>query len=191
MPILYSFFSVIRSLRLVLVLIFSCSLLGLGGCALLAPVVGTALALAPMKMLFACLPEGTQVDTPSGSSSIETLRAGDWVIGFDGEPVEIQQIHGYLEDAEKTDFYRISFSNSGVVDLCSMHRIDGIRAKELKVGKIVSGGHSITEIEIYQGVERSYDILTDDDGYRIGGIPVNSMIVEMYEAGRSGSVEQY
>ena len=71
-----------------------------------------------------------------------------------------------------------------------MHRIGGIRAKELEVGSVVSGGHVVTEIEVYQGVERSYDILTEDSGFQVGGVPVNSMIEEMYEAGRTGVIEE-
>ena len=47
----------------------------------------------------------------------------------------------------------------------------------------------VTEIEVYRGVERSYDILTEDSGYQVGGVPVNSMIEEMYEAGRAGVIE--
>ncbi|MEM9280389.1 MAG: Hint domain-containing protein [Verrucomicrobiota bacterium] len=164
-------------------------LVGFSACGLVGSAVGTALAIAPLKIAFACLPEGTEIDTPSGPKMIETLRAGDWVIGFEGEPAEIKQIHGYLEDAENADFYKISFSNGSEVDLCSMHRIDGIRAMNLKVGSRVRGGHSVTEIEIYRGVERSYDILTTDRGYQIGGISVDSMIDEMYEAGRSGNIE--
>jgi hypothetical protein len=32
------------------------------------------------------------------------------------------------------------------------------------------------------GIKRSYDLLTEDEGYRIDGIPVNSMIEEMHAA---------
>lgn len=157
-------------------------------CSLIGPTLGMGLALAPLKLAFACLPEGTQIDTPDGSVPIESLRAGDLVVGYDSEPVMVRQIHGYMEDTE-TEFYQVSFSNGGVVDLCSMHRIGGIRAKELEVGSVVFGGHVVTKIEVYQGVERSYDILTEDPGYQVGGVSVNSMIEEMYEAGRTGVIE--
>lgn len=167
----------------------SCGLLGAG--IMTAGIATTAaVSLLPLKLMFACLPEGTMIDTPAGPQAIETLRAGDFVIGFNGEPVHIQQIHGYLEDSVETDFYEIGFSNGAKVDLCRMHRIGGVRAKELSLGDVVEGGFSIVSIRIYQGVERSYDILTEDPGYRVGSIPVNSMIVEMYEAGRSGDVKR-
>jgi len=95
---------------------------------------------------------------------------------------------GYLENAEESEFLAITFSNGSTVDLCTMHRIGGVRAKELQVGSTVSDDHRVVSIRPYRGVERSYDILTEDSGYRIGGIPVNSMINEMYEAGQTGKI---
>lgn len=150
----------------------------------------TAVALAPLKLMFMCLPEGTMIDTPAGPQAIETLKAGDLVIGYDGEPTRVQQIHGYLEDPVASDFYEVGFSNGAKVDLCSMHRVGGIRAKNLKLGDVLEGGDSVTSIRIYQGVDRSYDLLTGDSGYRVAGVPVNSMIVEMYEAGHNGRVKR-
>ena len=124
------------------------------------------------------------IDTPTGRAAVESLRAGDLVIGYDGDPVKIQQIHGYLEDSKETDFFRVEFSNGEAVDLCGMHRIGGIRAKALSKGTVVSGGYEVVEITTYRGVERSYDLLTEDTGYRIGEIPVNSMIEEMIAAAK-------
>lgn len=153
-------------------------------CGLIGATVSTAVALAPLKLLFACLPEGTRIDVPGGETrAIEELRSGDLVMGYEGEPVKIVQIHGYLEDPEETDFHAITFSNGSTVDLCGMHRIEGIRAQELKAGSTLPSGLSVVETRTYRGVERSYDILTEDDGYRIGGVAVNSMIEEMYRAG--------
>ena len=153
--------------------------------------ISMAIALAPLKLMFACLPEGTGIDIPGGETQkIETLRTGDQVIGFDGEPVQILQIHGYLEDADKSEFHAVTFSNGSTVDLCSMHRIEGIRAKSLKVGRKLPSGLSVVENRVYRGVERSYDILTEDAGYRIGDVAVNSMIEEMYKAGQIGAVRE-
>mgnify|MGYP001070774918 CR=1 FL=1 len=158
-------------------------------CGLIGAAVSTAVALAPLKLVFACLPEGTQIDVPGGETiAIEELRSGDLVIGYDGEPVKVLQIHGYLEDPEESDFHAITFSNGSTVDLCGMHRISGVRAKRLEVGATLPNGLSVVSVETYRGVERSYDILTEDDGYRVGDVPVNSMIEEMYEAGRSGRI---
>ena len=164
-----------------------CGLIG-AGVATAGMAASTAIALAPLKLMFMCLPEGTLIDTPIGPQAIETLKAGDVVIGYAGKPVRIQQIHGYLEDAENSTFYEIGFSNGAKVDLCGMHRLGGVRAQELSLGDGVEGGHSIVSIRTYEGVERSYDLLTEDAGYRVAGIPVNSMIAEMYEAGRTGEV---
>ena len=184
----FPFFSSIKLIRVILASLATGAMVALSGCSLIGPTLGMGLALAPLKLAFACIPEGTQIDTLDGSVSIETLRVGDVVVGYDGQPVRVQQIHSYLEDAE-TQFYQVKFSNGGVVDLCSMHRISGIRAKQLEVGSVISGGQVVTEIKTYRGIESSYDLLTEDLGYRVEGIPVNSMIEEMYEAGRTGSIQ--
>ncbi len=161
----------------------------LTGCGLIGPTAQMAFALAPLKLIFACLPEGTQIDVPDGETrAIESLKAGDLITGYDGEPVRIRQVSGYLENPDESDFLAITFSNGSTVDLCTMHRIGGVRAKELEIGNVVSGGHEVESIRPYRGVERSYDILTEDGGYRVGGIPVNSMIEEMYEAGQTGKI---
>ena len=158
----------------------------LSGCGLIGYALQTAVALLPLKLMFTCLPEGTAIDTPAGSRPVESLRPGDQVIGFDGRPVRVMQIQGYVEESKDNGFLKIEFDNGGVVDLCKMHRIDGIRAGHLVAGQKLECGLVVKSIAEYGGVERSYDILTEDAGYRIGGVPVNSMIEEMYEAGRNG-----
>jgi len=99
--------------------------------------------------------------------------------------VTVLQIHGYLEDPLPQRFHRVTFSNGAVVDLCDQHRIAGVRALNLDVGDSV-GATSVRLNETYSGVTRSYDLLTEDKGYRIQGIPVNSMIEEMVGAAQGG-----
>ena len=111
-----SLFSSIKLIRVILVSLATGIMVSLSGCSLIGPTVEMGLALAPLKLAFACIPEGTQIDTLNGSASIETLRVGDEVVGYDGQPVRVQQIHSYLEDTE-TDFYQVKFSNGSVVDL--------------------------------------------------------------------------
>lgn len=160
-------------------------MLGLGACTITGP---SLLGIA--KILYACIPEGTEIDTPGGPRRIEELRAGDWVVGYAGEPVRVLQIHGYLEDPLPQRFHRVAFSNGSVVNLCDQHRIVGTRAAQLKAGDTV-GGVSVRSNETYSGVFRSYDLLTEDEGYRIQGIPVNSMIEEMVASAReSGRMAQ-
>lgn len=149
---------------------------GLSACTFTGP---SLLGIA--KMVFACIPEGTRIDTPEGSCAIQDLRAGDLVVGFSGKSVRILQIHAYIENPLPQRFYRIAFSNGSVVDLCDTHRIEGIRARELRPGMRLAGT-SVQSTETYSGVTRSYDLLTEDKGYRIQGIPVNSMIEEMHRA---------
>lgn len=147
---------------------------------MLGPLLGTALPLAGAKLAFSCIPEHTLVDTPSGPRAIERLAAGDWVSGYSGKPVQIQQKHCYLENADSL-FLTIGFDDGAAVDLCGMHRLAGIRARDLRLDQSVAG-RKITSIKSRRGVIHSFDLLTTDKGYQIGGMPVNSMIAEMLAA---------
>ena len=125
--------SVLVSNVLLLLLAF-----GLSSCSLLGPLLAAALPLASAKLYFACIPEHTLVDTPSGPRPIEKLEAGDSVIGFGGKPVRILQKHSYMENPG-TVFLHITFADGAVVDLCGMHRIAGIRAGEIQTGRSIAG----------------------------------------------------
>ena len=157
---------------------------GLCGCGLIGSLVSLALPFAGIKLAFACIPEHTLVDTAAGPRPIQQLEAGDSVIGFAGKPVRILQKHSYLEQPE-TVFLHITFTDGASVDLCGMHRVAGIRAREIQLDQTVAG-RQVTGIESRRGETRSYDLLTEDAGYRIHGVPVNSMIEEMNAAAASG-----
>ena len=124
------------------------------------------------------------MDTPNGPRPIEKLNAGDSVIGFSGKPVRILQMHSYMENP-RTVFLHITFAGGAVVDLCGMHRIAGIRARDLQIGQSIAG-RKITGVDSRRGETRSYDLLTEDAGYQIHGVAVNSMIEEMNAAARTG-----
>ena len=156
----------------------------LSGCSALGTLLRTAVPLAGAKLPFACLAEGTRVDTPSGPRPIERLAAGDQVIGYAGTQVRILQKHCYLESSA-TRFLRIGFGDGAEVELCGMHRLAGIRAHNLRMDQVVAG-RKIIRIDSRSGVTRSFDLLTEDAGYRIDGVPVNSMIEEMHTAAASG-----
>ena len=160
----------------------SCGILG-AGLAAAGMVAETALALAPSKLAFQCLPEGAKIDTPNGPVPVELLKAGDFVIGYSGKPVQILQKQGYLEDKTSERFMTLAFDNGARVSLCDMHRIEGTHAMNFAVGDEAGGARLVSQ-EAFGSVERSYDLLTEDKGYRIGGIPVNSMILEMEQAAR-------
>ena len=117
------------------------------------------------------MPKGIKIDCVDKKIAIEDIKPGDIVIGYDGNPVKVLQKHEYLEDPTKERFYKVKFNNGSIVDVCDMHRIKGVRAKNIT--------ENVIEKEIYSGVEFSYDLLTEDLGYRIDGIPVNSMIEEL------------
>lgn len=145
--------------------------------ALLLPSCGL-LNLGLLKLKFGCLPEGSMVDTVNGPVRVESLNAGDTVTGFGGGQVQIRQIHQYREDPASSRYLTISFANGSQISASPRHRIDGTPAQQLKVGDLC-GGQAVTRIEVLRGVARSFDLLTQDPGYRMGGIPVNSMIEEM------------
>lgn len=157
---------------------------GLSGCGLIGSAIKTAAPFAGAKMAFACMPEHTTVDTPTGPRAVERLEPGDLVIGYGGKPVRVQQKHSYLENAA-TEFLHITFKGGASVDVCAMHRVAGIRAGKLRVGQVIAD-REVTRIESRRGISRSFDLLTGDEGYQMHGIPVNSMIEEMAAASVNG-----
>lgn len=157
---------------------------GLSGCGLVGGLVQTAAPLAGIKLSFACIPGHTLVDTPTGPRRVERLEAGDAVTGFTGREVRVLQKHSYMEDPQ-TVFLHISFDDGASVDLCGMHRVDGIRARDIRTGQSIAG-RTVTGITSRSGETRSFDLLTEDAGYQIHGIPVNSMIEEMHTAAATG-----
>lgn len=129
------------------------------------------------KGSFACIPKGTKIDTHTSGVAIENIKPGDLVIGYSGQLVRVLQKHEYLENPNNKRFYKIIFkgknNNTHEVDLCDMHKVLGVRAKDVK--------ENVISKKLYSGVKYSYDLLTEDLGYRINGIPVNSMIEELAE----------
>ena len=175
-------------MRLLLLFFLACTSTLFCSCANIAGIANAAIRLGTVKVIFSCIPEGTRIDTPAGTQLIESLQPGDKVIGYEGEAVTIIQKHSYAEDPAPKRFRRIAFTNGSTVDLCDRHRIAGIQAKELAPGTNLDG-LTVDTVESYGGVGRSYDLLTTDSGYRISGVPVNSMIEEMLRAARDGTIQ--
>jgi len=132
---------------------------------------GVATAAASVKVAMLCVPKGVHIDMVGNSIAIENIKPGDIVIGYNGNPVKVLQKHEYLEDPTQKRFYKVKFDNGSIVDVCDMHRIKGERSKDIT--------ENVVSKEVYGGVELSYDLLTEDLGYRISNIPVNSMIEEI------------
>ena len=125
------------------------------------------------KIYFKCVPKGTKIDGVDSKINIEDVKPGDIVVGYNGNPVKVLQKHEYLEDPTKERFYEVEFNNGSKVNVCDMHKIKCIAAKDIT--------EDVLNKKVYGGVEFSYDLLTEDLGYRIDGVPVNSMIEEMAE----------
>jgi len=129
------------------------------------------------KATKSCLPEGTNIDIEGGKVKVEDIKAGDIVIGYYGTLVKVMQKHEYVEDPTAKRFFEVTFNYEGekrIVNCCDLHMISNTRAMDIEDNEIVSK-------RLYSGVETSYDLLTEDIGYRISGIPVNSMIPELKE----------
>ena len=127
-----------------------------------------------------CIPKGTTIDMADGSKvPIEKIEAGDLVIGMDGKEVEVQQVHQYKQ-TPYAKFVTITFDNGSKVNCSHDHMINEKRARDYTYHDKI-GSRKVTSIVFYMGVERSYDLITETGGYRIEGIPVNTMIPEMAE----------
>jgi hypothetical protein len=149
---------------------------GAGTKSMLGSIGGAIGSAATAKMFLACIPSGQAIDTPDGTILIDDLDVGDTVIGFGGGPVTVLQKHSYMENPEAHRFISIELVDGGKIELCDKHKIDGIEAGE--VGAEIFGKPIRWNIR-FAGVSKSFDLLTSDAGYRIQGVPVNSMIEEM------------
>lgn len=143
--------------------------------------MGAIATAGTVKMMMMCIPEGTLIDIDQDfRMDIRDIQVGQKVIGYNGEQVKVLQKHEYLEDPYAERFYHIEFDDGAVIELCDMHKVEGIRAKDLEVGDQLTD-RKVTEITTFDNVEVSYDILTEDSGYQIEGVPINSMIEELAE----------
>ncbi len=130
-----------------------------------------------VKIAMACMPGYQEIDTPNGPVPIQDLRGGDYVIGYDNTVKRIEQLCSYVEKPE-TEFLEFTFADGGSITVCGPHKILDIPAREWLVGSEMNGV-PIVSITKVTGVTTSYDLMTDIGGYRIAGVPVNSMIPEM------------
>jgi len=127
-----------------------------------------------------CIPKGTTIDMADGNKvPIEKIEAGDLVIGMDGRKTEVQQIHQYKQ-TPNAKFVTVTFDNGSKVNCSHDHMINNKRARNYMLNDKI-GSRKVTNVVFYMGVKRSYDIITTTGGYRVEGIPVNTMIPEMAE----------
>ena len=124
-----------------------------------------------------CMPGDQCIDTPTGPKAIKDLKGGDAVIGYDGNVAFIAQACSWNQDPLRT-FLKITREDGSSFTVCDDHKIMGIPAMEWVEGAELAGS-KIKAIEKTTGLLTSYDILTNQGGYRINGVPVNSMIPEI------------
>lgn len=133
----------------------------------------TVIGVPPLS----CMPGDQCIDTPTGPKAVKDLKGGDQVIGYDGEVAYIAQACSWNQDPLRT-FLTITREDGSSFTVCDDHKVMGIPAMEWVEGADLAGS-KITSIKPSTGLLTSYDILTNQGGYRINGIPVNSMIPEI------------
>jgi hypothetical protein len=92
--------------------------------------------------------------------------------------VRILQKHVYLENHLSSEYIQITWQDGASIRTSGLHRICGIPANTIQTGDTVAG-KEVVAIQAFGNIGKSYDFLTEDEGYQINGIPVNSMIAEM------------
>jgi len=133
----------------------------------------TVIGVPPLS----CMPGDQCIDTPTGPKAVKDLKGGDQVIGYDGEVAYIAQACSWNQDPLRT-FLTITREDGSSFTVCDDHKVMGIPAMEWVEGADLAGS-KITSIKPSTGLLTSYDILTNQGGYRINGVPVNSMIPEI------------
>ncbi|MHC4397295.1 MAG: Hint domain-containing protein [Planctomycetota bacterium] len=138
--------------------------------------VEMAMMAGSAKLLFACIPEGTVIDTFDGQRKVEDIRAGDEVCDKNGNRVKVVMKYEFDESPTSDRFIELTFDSGHSVTVCDMHRIDGVFAKDLEVGDKGLASKKFVRMD-----KRSYDLMTSgsDGSYRSNGIPINTMIPEL------------
>ena len=119
--------------------------------------------------LTACMPGDQCIDTPNGPKPIKDLKGGDVVIGYNGEEAFIMQACSWNQDPTRT-FLTITREDGSAFTVCDDHKILGIPAMEWAEGADMAGSR-IKSITASSGLLTSYDIMTNQGGYQIAGVP--------------------
>jgi hypothetical protein len=146
-----------------------------------AQLAGPAATLGAAKIAVLCVSEDTVIDTIDGSKPIQEIRAGDKVFDKDNKVVKVLWKYEYDEPPTSDRFIELTFNDTKLT-VCDMHKIDGVRSKDLKVGDKGLVSKKFIEMD-----SRSYDLMTDgrDGSYRSHGIGIDSMIPELFEVVRN------
>ncbi len=152
-------------------------LLGAAG-SILPTVIEQGGILATAKTIFGCIKEGTIIDCNNGGIPIEDVRAGDTVYDKEGSLVMVKWKMEFMDDPTEHKFIELTFSNNAQIVVSDMHRLDGIKAKDLRTGE-----NGLVSKKVVPMSGRSYDLLTSgkDGSYRSNGIHIDSMVSELYE----------
>lgn len=130
------------------------------------------------------IPEGVKVDTPVGDVAVENIKPGMRVTGFDGSPVLVVHVRQYLEDPTEKRFIEIALANGKTFSVSDQHRVDERAVSDFHPGD-TAGAQEVRSVTRYSGVRRSYELCTEDRGYRLAGVPVHSRLTDMPGGGNN------
>jgi len=153
---------------------------GLGG--MIGPLLTSIMtpdnmAMAGAKIFAMCVPESFVIDCPDGQKLVQDIRAGDMVFDKDFQPAVVWFKYEFSEVPTTDRFIELTFEADTKVTVCDLHKIDGIRAKDLKIGENGLVSKKFVPMDV-----RSYDIMTSgrDGSYLSNGIGIDSMIPELH-----------
>lgn len=143
-----------------------------------AKAAGSGMGIGTMKLIYACIPEGTIIDTREGQKKVEGVRAGDIVYDKDNKLSKVLMKYEFDEPKTNNRFIEMTFENGSKITTCDLHRIDRTFAIDLKEGE-----KGLVSKKFVTMDKRSYDILTNgrDGSYRSSSIGIDSMIPELHE----------
>ena len=143
-----------------------------------------AATMGSAKIMMMCIPKGTKIDCKEGQKPVENIRAGDIVYDKDNKLVSVRWKYEFDEKPTTDRFIEMTFDNGAKFTACDLHKIDGVYAKDLKIGD-----KGLVSKKFVLMNTRSYDLMTSgrDGSYRSGGIGIDSMIPELHDRIRKAS----
>ena len=130
-------------------------------------------AAGTVKSIAACMPPNAKIDLPNGKKKrITQVKPGALVVGYNGKPVRVISVVKHTEMWTGKNKFLQWISAYGVVRLCDAHIIEGRTMREY-MGKIA---------KVMKTPKYSYDLITEDGGYRMASFKVQSMMKPFIDA---------
>ncbi len=152
---------------------------GFSSPSLASQLAGPLATAGAAKIQFGCIKEGTIIDCKDSQRLVENIRAGDCVYDKDGSLSIVKWKLEFSDDPTDDKFIELIYENDTKIIISDMHKLDGNRAIDLKIGE-----NGLVSKRFVPMNDRSYDLLTTgkDGSYRSNGIGIDSMVPDMYSA---------